>query len=684
MKRLMFPCMLVSMLALFQVPAVAQTSGPSVPPQSVPPLERVVAYAQPSIIYLHIEWTGWVYDTFNKKYLNNDEPFVLSSSCTGFVVNPDGYVATAGHCVDKGNITADFFDAAALWAFENGYYADKTLTIEQIRSDFAEANYRLEGSKEGVGGKGFKRGAELKVQAVWSTTSTESLYDDVSGELNGEPHDARLIKLLPWNEGEGGDTALLRVETAVLPPPLPVAPTDAATSLTRVISIGYPASVGDVSDTALSDPSFKEGRISSVRSNATFPVYELSASMSGGMSGGPTVDPQGRVVGINSYGPIDESGEFAVVQSSATLMEVLTDAGVSAELGEVGTAYRQGLDAYFAGNRTAAIRNLRDAIAANGELDMAQEYLTKAQALPIPEEGSSSILPIAAGTAVVLLLAGGGYFLMQRRKKASTPPSPVAGVEQRSPASTRVGTGSTSPNTGVAPDRLTEPAFSGVRGMALMVKNGPSTGRRISVDSQLEIGRENVDIVIEDSQMSRRHAAVRPYGSRLEIADLGSSNGTYVNGRKIEGKVSVSSGDSIRLGGTFLDVVGDRSRRTVMGGRPATVIGDVPDLFVLVVKDGPSSGRRIEVGSGNTIGHGSGDVDIDDVQISRRHAYVKRENGLLTITDLGSTNGTFINGRRIDGSAQLDVGDSIKMGQTSMEVEVGHRRTTAESGTQGV
>ena len=58
-----------------------------------------------------------------------------------------------------------------------------------------------------------------------------------------------------------------------------------------IVAIGYPASVDEVTDPDL-HPSFKAGQVSSVktRGQGLLTVYELSAAVSGGMSGGPTVD----------------------------------------------------------------------------------------------------------------------------------------------------------------------------------------------------------------------------------------------------------------------------------------------------------------------------------------------------------------------------------------------------------
>jgi Protein of unknown function (DUF3662)/FHA domain len=56
------------------------------------------------------------------------------------------------------------------------------------------------------------------------------------------------------------------------------------------------------------------------------------------------------------------------------------------------------------------------------------------------------------------------------------------------------------------------------------------------------------DVVLEDANVSRRHAEVRPSGGSWIVRDLGSTNGVKVNGRQIEGAQSLKSGDEIELG----------------------------------------------------------------------------------------------------------------------------------------
>jgi hypothetical protein len=75
-------------------------------------------------------------------------------------------------------------------------------------------------------------------------------------------------------------------------------------------------------------------------------------------------------------------------------------------------------------------------------------------------------------------------------------------------------------------------------------------GRAIILGSQgVVLGRSReCDVVLEDENVSRRHAEVRPSGGSWIVRDLGSTNGVKVNGRRIDGPQSLHAGDRIRLG----------------------------------------------------------------------------------------------------------------------------------------
>ncbi len=88
----------------------------------------------------------------------------------------------------------------------------------------------------------------------------------------------------------------------------------------------------------------------------------------------------------------------------------------------------------------------------------------------------------------------------------------------------------------------------------LVITSGQLEGRRIEVSEELVIGRENVDVEIDDAELSRRHFAVRPVAGGLEIEDLGSRNGTRVDGTRIDGPTRVRHGAVVTVGVTTLAV----------------------------------------------------------------------------------------------------------------------------------
>ena len=98
--------------------------------------------------------------------------------------------------------------------------------------------------------------------------------------------------------------------------------------------------------------------------------------------------------------------------------------------------------------------------------------------------------------------------------------------------------------------------------------SGPLAGRDVEVTASLVLGREATDLVIDDAEVSRRHAALRPAGDGLELEDLGSLNGTWVNGIRIQGPVRLETGDRVQLGDTSFEVRAGRAQPTVASPRP--------------------------------------------------------------------------------------------------------------------
>jgi pSer/pThr/pTyr-binding forkhead associated (FHA) protein len=87
--------------------------------------------------------------------------------------------------------------------------------------------------------------------------------------------------------------------------------------------------------------------------------------------------------------------------------------------------------------------------------------------------------------------------------------------------------------------------------------------------------------------------------------------------------------------------------------------------YQLTMRTGPNAGRIHKLGTGETtIGRDPGNsITIADPEISRRHARLTRQDEYYLLEDLNSTNGTFVNGRRLVGQYVLQPGDVINLGE---------------------
>lgn len=94
------------------------------------------------------------------------------------------------------------------------------------------------------------------------------------------------------------------------------------------------------------------------------------------------------------------------------------------------------------------------------------------------------------------------------------------------------------------------------------------------------------------------------------------------------------------------------------GTRVVVVRSDVQPGFDFTVRDSVVLGRSPEA-----------DIELQDPYASEFHLRLSSRDGRLVLTDLGSTNGTYVNGRRATGPVDLNRGDAIQVGKTVMEVK---------------
>lgn len=182
------------------------------------------------------------------------------------------------------------------------------------------------------------------------------------------------------------------------------------------------------------------------------------------------------------------------------------------------------------------------------------------------------------------------------------------------------------------------------------------------VDERITIGRDKSNkLVINDEGVSVHHAELRQEDGKVFLCDSGSVNGTFVNGEKLIGKREVQAGDVLRFYMIEAALV-DPSKGPVV--LPQAVNRDVERAaqpqWQVKAMTGTISGKMFLIDGTKIIGRDPGcDIVVSGAHVSRRHAELSIRSGKLWVKDLGSSNGSFVNGQRSD-ERQLKNGDEVK------------------------
>ena len=175
----------------------------------------------------------------------------------------------------------------------------------------------------------------------------------------------------------------------------------------------------------------------------------------------------------------------------------------------------------------------------------------------------------------------------------------------------------------------------------------------------LTIGRNSSnDVVISNGVISGTHARLELIGGVLYIQDLSSTNGTFVNQQRINPGSSVAIfGKSVSLAEQIQISVGTQSIDTNGPRTSSRADQGLADLGTRILTQLKQK-KSIVLGRADTC-----DVVVDNNQISRAHAKITTAGGKYFIEDLGSMNGTFVNGIRLNGKSPLGPSDTIILGR---------------------
>ncbi|MGH3430736.1 MAG: FHA domain-containing protein [Mycobacteriales bacterium] len=168
----------------------------------------------------------------------------------------------------------------------------------------------------------------------------------------------------------------------------------------------------------------------------------------------------------------------------------------------------------------------------------------------------------------------------------------------------------------------------------------------------LVLGRDpTCDVVVPTGEVSRKHAVITVGADGYVITDM-SANGLSVNGDRVASSSRLVRGDVIKLGAEEF-----RFHADVTPARPVLATLEVKSTGVL-------QGQTFEIRSALThIGRGAhNEVVLADESVSDSHAKLQHRDDGWYVVDTGSTNGTYVGGRRILGEAQLQGAPDLRVG----------------------
>src|SRR5256885_1180926 len=183
-----------------------------------------------------------------------------------------------------------------------------------------------------------------------------------------------------------------------------------------------------------------------------------------------------------------------------------------------------------------------------------------------------------------------------------------------------------------------------------MILQGPDKGRRFELpDQPALVGRESRALPLSDNTVSRRHAELVPGDDGWVLRDLGSSNGTYINGLRVTNRYQLKLGDQIRVGRTLMVFGsqpgvsrargGDVSLEGEESGMDASIMHTVPsndDSMVLAVPEPAAAAMnnlRMLYQLGAALGSSFDIEQVLEVVMDLVFEHVKADRGIILLID---------------------------------------------------
>lgn len=440
-------------------------------------------------------------------------------SGSGFIIRSDGYLITSAHVIEP--VISEQAIRSSLQ--RNGAIAALRRHFEPSLLEKLAANDELEPVLDIL----IRRGSLVGTKVIREVELS-----------NGARAPFEVIRHSPSLERRGFDLALLKVARGSLPV-APIGDSSGVMIGDAVIAIGYPA-IASSSDDLIGgwlaresdlEATVHEGTITAFKTSAARQrIFQSNVPLTAGSSGGPVLNRNGEVIAVATSG-LRQQEKVRFLVTSRSVVELTSGAGVllPAAPGPFDRAWRNAIAEARGGDWIAARREAERARAFfAGSPDVVRLIQEAERRIPrMPFWERHPVFALAFSISLLLLLTAiiTAFRLPREVEHEAT--------EVQFVHPTRPGDVS-----------------NGLLGRFTFL-NGTRAGERLGLGgSGIRIGRESTicEIVLENPKVSRLHAEVVEVEGKVLLIDRNSSNGTYVNDRRID-RHYLHDGDIIYFGG---------------------------------------------------------------------------------------------------------------------------------------
>ncbi|MGC4036786.1 MAG: serine protease [Chitinophagaceae bacterium] len=281
----------------------------------------------------------------------------IISSGTGFFISADGYLITNCHVIDRDSI-----------------YIRKKFILSTFQ-DVTDANIKaLEASWEVDLNEEQRNLLYNTYNVIYSQVSTMFLFDlqkkiyieyrqdaaDTESSIINKP--AHVI--IKGRAMPGKDIAVLKIDSVINAPSLLLSKDPIAQVGSQIYVYGYPGFVANnafLASDAFIEPTLTTGIISGIKKSiGGWPVIQTDATISYGSSGGPVCNQEGEVIGLATFGSLEQStGELAsgfnFAIPASLVQEFVDSAKIKPKMSEVTETFNQGLELYYSESYRGAL-----------------------------------------------------------------------------------------------------------------------------------------------------------------------------------------------------------------------------------------------------------------------------------------------------------------------------------------